>query len=123
MEAVPCLLGAPQPIDRLGADQRGPAGFRARRGERRGDGLAVLAIDVRQHVPAIGLEALGRVVGEPAHHLAVDGDPVVVVDHDELAELLRAGERSRLVRDPLHHAAVAEEDVGVMIDDACGRGD
>ena len=69
------------------------------------------------HVPAISLEALGGVVGEPALHFAVDGDAVVVVERDQLAELQRAGERAGLVRDAFHQAAVAAEHVGVVIDD------
>ena len=54
-------------------------------------------------------------VNQPAG-LAVDRNPVVVVEGDQLAELLRACERARLVRDAFHHAAVAEEDVRVVID-------
>ena len=46
----------------------------------------VVAVDVGDHVPAVGLEALRRVVGEPALHVAVDRDAVVVVESDELAE-------------------------------------
>ena len=47
----------------------------------------------------------------------VDGDVVVVVEHDELAELLVAGERGGLAADALHHAAVAGEHVGVVVHD------
>ena len=79
--------------------------------------LGVVAVDVGDHVPAVGLEALRRVVGEPALDLAVDRDAVVVVEADQLAEPQRAGERARLVRDAFHQAAVAEEHVGVVVDD------
>jgi hypothetical protein len=57
-----------------------------------------VAVDLGDHVPAVGLEALGGVVEEPARgvtvaaHLAVDGDVVVVVDGDQLAEPQRAGQ-------------------------------
>ena len=111
------LVGRTPADDGLGANQRRPVGHGAGRGQRRGHGLAVLTVDLRQDVPAIGLETLRRVVVEPADHLAVDGNAVVVIDRDQLAELLHAGERGRLVRDPLHHAAVAHEHVGVVIDD------
>ncbi len=67
-------------------------------------------------MPSIGFEALRRVVAEPALHFAVDGDTVVVVDGDELAQSPCPGERARLVRNPLHKAAVADRDVGVVID-------
>ena len=76
-----------------------------------------MAVDVARDVPAVRGEALRRVVGEPAAHLAVDRDAVVVVEADQLAELLRARERARLVRDALHEAAVAAEEIGVVIDD------
>ena len=62
-------------------------------------------------------EALGRVVREPAGNVAVDGDTVIVVEGDELAEAECAGERTGFVRDAFHHAAVANEYVCVVIDD------
>jgi hypothetical protein len=71
----------------------------------------------RDHLPAVGFEALRRVVGEPAFDVAVDGDAVVVVEGDQLAQARGAGQRAGFVRDAFHQAAVAEEDVGVVIDD------
>ena len=79
-----------------------------------------MTVDVADHVPAVGGEARGRVVGEPLFHLAllgIDGDVVVVVQRDELAQAQRAGERAGLVRDAFHQAAVAEEDPRAVIDD------
>ena len=76
-----------------------------------------MAIDVRDHVPAVGLETLRRVVGEPAARLAVDRDAVVVVESGELAQAQCSGERARLVRDAFHQAAVAGEHVSAMVDD------
>jgi hypothetical protein len=69
------------------------------------------------HVPAVGLEAARGVVDEPRRDLAVDRDAVVVVQHDQLAELPGAGERADLVADAFHQAAVADEDVRVVVDD------
>ena len=46
-------------------------------------------------VPAVGLEAGGGVVGVGELGGAVDGDVVVVVDDDEPAEALVAGEAAR----------------------------
>ena len=43
-------------------------------------------------VPAVAPEALAGVVGQRQLGDAVDRDVVVVVDHDQLAELLVAGE-------------------------------
>ena len=81
------------------------------------DGLRIMAVDVRHHVPAVGFEALRRVVGEPAFDVAVDGDAVVVPEGDQLAQAPGAGQRAGFVRDAFHQAAVAEEDIGVVIDD------
>jgi len=56
-------------------------------------GLAIVAINIRYYVPAICFEfRFRRVVGEPTFDMSVDGNTVVVVEHDELsqAELPRA---------------------------------
>ena len=76
-----------------------------------------MAVDVRHDVPAVRVEPLRRVVGEPAVHFTVDRDAVVVVETDELAEPERAGQRAGFVRHAFHQAAVAEEHVGVVVDD------
>ena len=80
------------------------------------DFLGLVAVDHGHHVPAVGLEALGGIVGKPALGLAVDGDAVVVVEDHQLAELLGAGQRADLVGDAFHQAAVTHEAVGVMVD-------
>ena len=85
--------------------------------DRRVDGVDVVAVDVGNDVPAVGLEAPRRVVGEPALDLAVDRDAVVVVEADQLRQAQRAGERAGFVRDAFHQAAVADEHVGAMVDD------
>ena len=46
---------------------------------------------------------------------ALDGDPVVVVEHDEAAQAQVPGQRGRLRRDALHQAAVPDEDEGAVI--------
>ena len=73
-------------------------------------------------VPAVGAEARRRVVGEPALHIAVDGDAVVVVERDQLVQPQRAGQRTHLVADAFHQAAVAQKDVGCGGRRWCGRG-
>ena len=47
---------------------------------------------------------------------AVDGDAVVVPQHDQPAELQMPGEPDRLVVDALHQAAVAGDDEGAVVD-------
>lgn len=77
-------------------DDRGPSGLGLRRLQRRvkradvdvavGRGLDAL------HVPAVGLVALQHVLGEGGGGVALDGDVVVVVDEDQIAQLLVARE-------------------------------
>ncbi len=68
-------------------------------------------------MPAHGLEAGRRIVGEPAFHLAVDGDGVVVIKRDETAELPGSGQGAGFLRHAFHEAAVAEEHPGIVIHD------
>ena len=75
-----------------------------------------MAIDA-QRAPAGGLEAHDLVVGDGERGGAVDGDLVVVEQHDQLVEPEVSGERDRLVADALHQAAVADDRIGVVVDD------
>ena len=102
--------------DGLGADQGGFVVLRGGLRDRLPDRLGVVPVHAADHVPAVGLEARRRVVGEPAVHLAVDRDAVVVVDRHQLAQAPGAGQRGDLVRDAFHQAAIAEEHPGVVID-------
>jgi len=101
----------------LAADQRGLVGHRLGGFDGGMQRLGVVAVDVGHDVPAVGLETLGRVVGEPAFDVAVDGDAVVVPEGSQLAQPPGAGERTGFVGDTFHQAAVAEEDPGAVIDD------
>jgi hypothetical protein len=76
-----------------------------------------MAVDVADDLPAIGLKALGRVVGKPFGHVAVDGDAIVVIKRDQLAEAEPAGKRSRLMTDAFHQAAVAYHHESAVVDD------
>ncbi|EXI65582.1 MAG: hypothetical protein AW08_03102 [Candidatus Accumulibacter adjunctus] len=111
------LVGRTKADPRPAADQRRPLALAARSQQRLVDRLRVVAVDVGDHPPAVGREALPAIVGEPAGDVAIDRNAVVVVDGDQLAEPEGAGERARLVRDALHQAAVADEDVGRVVDD------
>ena len=104
--------------DRGAAAQQHRLVGRAQRGVDGGLDLhRVVAVDVADHGPAVGLEARGRVVGEPALHLAVDGDVVVVPERDKFVQAPGAGQRRGFVRDALHQAAVAHEHPGAMVDE------
>ncbi|MNM96841.1 hypothetical protein D3C81_1093330 [compost metagenome] len=99
------------------ADQRGPVALGLGRVQRRVDGVRIMPVDAGDHVPAVRGKALRGVIGKPAGDVAVDGDAVVVVQADQLAQPERARQRAGLVAETLHQAAIAKEDIGVMVDD------
>jgi hypothetical protein len=78
-------------------------------------GDQVVAVMDHLDVPVIGLETQRDVFGEAEFGGAVEGDEVVVVEDDELAEVQRSSQRCSLVRDAFHHVTVAAENVGVMV--------
>src|SRR5690606_9709447 len=69
--------------DGFGADQ-GWARIGFCRFDRRVDGGGVVAVNRRDHVPAVGFKTLWRVVGEPAFHVTVNRDAVVIPEGDQL---------------------------------------
>ena len=80
------------------------------------DLVGVVAVDAL-HMPAGGSEA-GGLVGDVGHpDVTVDGDVVVVEEHDQVRQLLHAGQADSLLADTFHQAAVTGHDVGVMVDD------
>ena len=99
----------------LAADERGPGGLVARRLYGGLHFRGAVAIDVVDHLPAIGLEARRGVIGEPTLHLAVDGDAVVIVEHHQFAQAQGARQGTDLVGDTLHQAAVAHKGIGVVV--------
>ena len=78
--------------------------------------VGVTVLDVL-HVPAVGLVAGADILGEGDVGVAVDGDGVVIVKGDELAEAPVGGEGGALTGHTLHVAAVTHDGVGVVVDD------
>ena len=76
-----------------------------------------MAVDVADDLPAVGGKARRRIVGEPTLDLAIDGDAVVVVEGDELAQFLGAREGTDFMRNAFHQAAVAQKNISVVVDD------
>ena len=95
--------------DRAQHDDRRAAGLGLGGGERGVDGGEVLAVVDVLHVPAVGLVALADVLGEGDVRVVLDGDLVVVVDEDEVAQLLGAGDRRRLAAHALLEVTVGGE--------------
>jgi hypothetical protein len=80
-----------------------------------------MAVDVVDDLPAVCFEAFRCIVGEPAIDLAVNGDIVVVVEANQLAELERPGQRAGLVRNAFHEATVTKEHPGLVMDNVVSR--
>ena len=76
----------------------------------------IVAIHVRDHLPAIGIETHRRVIAKPALDLAVDGNAVVVVKRDQFAESKRSGQSTYFMRNAFHETAVAKENIGIVVD-------
>ncbi len=69
-------------------------------------------------MPSIGLEPRLLVVGTGEINGAVNGDAIVVPQHDQSPEAQMSGERGGLVADAFHQAAVTHDRVCVVIDEA-----
>src|SRR5690606_21568465 len=80
-------------------------------------GVHVLAVRYASDVPAVGRVAPEHVLAERDLGLAVDGDPVVVVEDDQLAETQMAGERRCLAAHALHEVAVRGDHVRAVVYD------
>lgn len=117
------LVGGAETDDRLAADEGGLVGVGAGLFDGRLHGGGIVTVHIADDVPVVGLEAGRGIVEEPgrcfgtAPHLAIDGDVVVVVEGDELAEAQGAGQGAGLVGDPFHHAAVPQKHVGTVVHD------
>ncbi len=114
----PRLAGASEGDRRAQDHQAGPAGLLLRFRDREIDRLEVVSVVHLDDVPSVPLEApalvrRGREIGA-----AVDRDPVVVEDPDQLAQPLMPRDRRRLVGDPLHQVAIGAQRVREVVDDS-----
>ena len=116
--SVPCLFGAPQPMIVLQQISDGRSVCACAPSIAACDRVGIVAVDVRHHVPAVGLEALRRVVGEPALDLAVDRDAVVVVEARSAcrASSVPASEQASCEMPSIRQPSPTKH-VGVVVDD------
>ena len=87
--------------DRAHRDERRALGLLLRRAQGGVQRVHVLAVVDPLDVPAVGLVAGRHVLAERGVGVALDGDVVVVVEDDQAAELLVAGQRAGLAGDTL----------------------
>lgn len=66
-------------------------------------------------VPAVSLVALGNILSEGDVGATINGNVVVVVDGNEVAQLEVTSQGAGLAGNTLHQAAIAEEAVGVVV--------
>lgn len=76
----------------------------------------VVTVTDDQDLPAIRLVSLDDVLSEGAVGVTVNGDVVVIVDGNQVAELEVTGQGRGLTRDTLHQATITEEAVCVVVD-------
>ena len=100
--------------DMRGAGHHGGPGRGFGGGQRAVDVHRVMAVTF-EHVPATGGKARLLVGHVRQRHLAVDGDAVVVPQHDQPRQLQLARKADRFLRNALHQAAVARDDPGVVV--------
>ncbi len=106
--------------DGLAGDHGRPVGLLGPR-DRFGNRLRVVPVDPLAE-PACGLEALHLIDRVGQRQRPVDGDAVVVEQHDQLVQLQVAGERDGLMADAFHQVAVGGEHVGEMVDQIAAEG-
>ena len=115
-DALPALLGAPKPMVVLQAIITGRSEACAF------SSAAAMAAgscpSMREGVPAGGLEALHLIDAVGERQRAVDGNAVVVEQHDQPVELQMSGERDGFLADAFHQVAVGGEHVGLVIDES-----
>lgn len=80
-------------------------------------GVSVLDMD---NMPSKGLVPLGNIFSEGDLSVSVDGDLVVIVEGNELAEAPVTSEGAGLIGDTLHHASITEDAVGVVVNNLGG---
>jgi hypothetical protein len=49
-------------------------------------GFGIVSVDFMYHMPVVGLETFGRIVGKPAFGFTINGDAVVIVKADQFAQ-------------------------------------
>ena len=108
------LIGRAVSDHRAAGNQRRAAGLLGR-GDRLVDRVGIVTVDLGD-APAAGRKARDLIVGYRQIGAAIDGNAVVVEQHDQARQSQVPGQRNRLVADALHQTAVAGEHIGKVID-------
>src|SRR5207245_2111925 len=85
--------------------------------DRRGEGVEVVGVFHSLSMPAVSIKAFADIFGgEGKFSTAVDGDVIVVVEIDDIAEAEMAGDRGRLAGHSFHQITVADDGKDPMIE-------
>jgi hypothetical protein len=68
------------------------------------------------NVPAIGLKSLDNIFSKGAVGVTIDGDVIVVINGNQVAELQMARKRSSLTGNTLHHTTITQECICIIVD-------
>ncbi len=101
--------------DGLERDQRRAVGLSLGARQRRIDSVVIVTVNLFD-IPAASLELGRNIVGEGDFRAAVDGDAVIIIKQDQLAEAKVTGKRDRFLSHAFHEAAVAAEHIRAVID-------
>ena len=102
--------------DGLDHDDRRAPGFLLGGADRSFDGVQVVSVRDALDVPAVCLKALGDVFGESDLRVTLNGNVVVVVQANQLAEFEMPGQGCGFGGDAFHQVAVAHDRISVVID-------
>src|SRR5580658_7272209 len=80
------------------------------------DGGGIIAVRQYLDVPAKGFKSFCHVFGERDIGVTLDGDMVVVIEEDEIAELKVTGDRTGFGTDAFHQVAVAADAVDTIVE-------
>ena len=81
----------------------------------------VMATDGTDDFPAVLFEAHRGIVHEPAFAFTVDGNTIVIVQVDPLAQTQGIGQRAHFVRNTFLLATISNESAGIVPDDVVAR--
>jgi hypothetical protein len=68
-----------------------------------------------QYIPPIAFEPFANIITVGEVGGAFDGDPVTVIECNQLVQAQMTSERECFVRDALHQISIAAQDIGIMI--------
>ena len=111
------LVGTAVADDGIADDEGRFASLRFRLGDGGGYGVEVAPVHCAQYLPAVGLEPARHVFEEGYVGVSLDGNLVVVIYGDELAQAKGSGERGGFGGHSFLKVAIRDQGIGVVVND------